>query len=162
MPRSDILEHRYPVRCVTFSADGKSLVTGGGLDELFKDLVGDVRLWDVATGEERAHLEELRTMVSGVALTPDGQTLVSASLGGLVRLWDVRSGRERQRIDIPCAITPSLTLSPDGRTLAVGGWKRDACGAIIGGMNSGKVSADERVWLKKVSSFTSLGSGQVC
>jgi WD40 repeat protein len=131
-PRWGILEHRYPVRCVAFSADGKTLVTGGGLDELFEDLAGDVRLWDVATGQERAHLEELRTMVSGVALTPDGQTLVSASLGGLVRLWDVSSGRERQRIEIPSAITPSLTLSPDGRTVAVGGWKQDACVKLRG------------------------------
>jgi WD40 repeat protein len=126
-PRWSRLEHRYPVRCVAFSADGKTLVTGGGLDELFDDLTGDVRLWDVATGQERVRLKGLCTMVSALALAPDGQTLASASLGGAVGLWDVSTGRERQRIDIPNAITPSLTLSPDGRTLAVGGWARDAC-----------------------------------
>jgi WD40 repeat protein len=117
-----ILEHRYPVRCVAISADGKSLVTGGG----FNDRAGEVRRWDVATGKERAHLEGLATVVAALALTPDGQTLASASRGGYVRLWDVSSGRERQRIEIAGAISPSLALSPDGRTLAVGGWDRDA------------------------------------
>ena len=130
-PRWSMLEHRYPVRCVAFSADGKTLVTGGGLDELFDDLAGDVRLWDVATGQERARLTGLRTMVSALALAPDGQTLASASLGGAVGLWDVSTGRERQRIDIPSAITPSLTLSPDGQTLAIGGWHRDACVKLL-------------------------------
>jgi WD40 repeat protein len=123
-----ILEHRYPVHGVAFSDDGKSLVTGGG----FNDLAGEVRQWDVATSKERARLGELRTVVTALALTPDGQTLASASWGGCVQLWDVNSGRERQRIDIPSALSPSLALSPDGRTLAVGGWARAACVKLRG------------------------------
>jgi WD40 repeat protein len=119
-----ILEHRYPVRCLAFSADGKILVTGGG----FNRLAGEIRLWDVATGTERGHLEGLHTVVSALALTPDGQTLASASFGGFVQFWDVTTGRQRQRTEIPSALSASLTLSPDGRTLAVGGW---AWGASI-------------------------------
>jgi WD40 repeat protein len=118
-----ILEHRYPVRCLAFSADGKTLVTGGG----FNDVAGDVRLWDVATGTERGCLKGLRAVVSALALAPNGQTLASASFGGLVALWDVTTGRERQRIVIPSAVSPSMALSPDGRTMAVGGWSWNAC-----------------------------------
>jgi WD40 repeat protein len=122
-----ILEHRYPVRCVVFSADGKTLVTGGG----FNDRAGEIRLWDVATGTERVCLKRLPTVVAALALTPDGRTLASGSPGGAVSLWDVSTGRQRQRIDIPSAITPSLTLSPDGQTLAIGGWHRDACVKLL-------------------------------
>jgi WD40 repeat protein len=118
-----ILEHRYPVHCVVFSPDGKILVTGGG----FNDRAGELRQWDVATGMERARLNGLRTVVSGLAMAPDGQTLASASLGGFVSLWDVTTGGERQRLEIPNAVSPSVTLSPDGRTLAVGGWAWNAC-----------------------------------
>src|SRR5438132_13592838 len=35
-----ILEHRYPVHCVAFSPDGKTLATAGG----FNELAGEVRL----------------------------------------------------------------------------------------------------------------------
>jgi WD40 repeat protein len=123
-----ILEHHYPVRCLAFSADGKTLVTGGGLlDELFKDWAGEVRLWDVGTGQERDRLKGLRTVVTALALTPDGQTLASAGFGGFVRLWDLTTGRQRQRTSIPSALSASLTFSPDGRTLAEGGWARYAC-----------------------------------
>jgi WD40 repeat protein len=118
-----ILEHRHPVRCVAFSADGKTLVTGGG----FNDLAGEVRLWDVATGTERAHLKGLRAVVTALALAPAGQTLASASLGGFVRFWDGTNGRELLCLDIPSAASPSLALSLDGRTMAVGGWAWNAC-----------------------------------
>jgi WD40 repeat protein len=118
-----ILEHRYPVHGIAFAADGKTLATAGG----FNALAGEVRLWDAATGTERARLDGLRTVVSALALAPDGQSLASASLGGSVRLWDLTSSRERQRIDIPNAVSPSVALSPDGRILAVGGWAWNAC-----------------------------------
>jgi WD40 repeat protein len=118
-----ILEHCYPVRCVAFSSDGKLLVAGGG----FNDWAGEVRLWDVGTGTERGRLKGLRTVVTALAFTPDGQTLASASFGGFVRLWDVTTGRQRQRTHIPSALSASLTFSPDGRTLAVGGWAWGAC-----------------------------------
>jgi WD40 repeat protein len=118
-----ILEHRYPVRCLAFSSDGKLLVTGGG----FNDWAGEVRLWDVATGTERNRLKGLRTVVTALALAPDGQTLASASFIEFVRLWDVTTGRHRQRTPIPSALYASLTFSPDGRTLAVGGWAWGTC-----------------------------------
>jgi WD40 repeat protein len=118
-----VLEHRYPVRCVAFTPDSKTLVVGGG----FHDLAGELRLWVVATGKEQARLNGPHTVVSGLALAADGQTLASASWGGFVQLWDVASRCERERIDIPSAGSPSVAFAPDGRTLAVGGWARNAC-----------------------------------
>src|SRR5437868_402611 len=69
-------EHRYPVHCIAFTSDGKTLAAGGGL----QDLAGEVRLWDVVRGAERTRLEE-RCKVCSLAFSPDGHNLAAASLG---------------------------------------------------------------------------------
>jgi WD40 repeat protein len=58
--------------------------------------------------------------VNGLALSHDGQTLVSAA--GSIRFWDVRTGRENALKLSPRAGVSSLALSLDGRRLAAGDW----------------------------------------
>jgi WD40 repeat protein len=74
--------HAHGTMAVTYSPDGKTLATGGS-DRL-------VRLWDVATGEERValgwHLDDVRQ----VAFSADGRWLASISKDGGVRLWPWR------------------------------------------------------------------------
>lgn len=66
------------VRAVAFSPDGQTLVAGccktieKGND---KELAGEVRFWDVATGEEKQILGDKLGPVNGVAFSPDGKTL---------------------------------------------------------------------------------------
>lgn len=57
--------------------------------------------------------------VTGLAWSPNGGLLASASAGGLVQLWDLSKGASR---DLPgSAENPdALAWSPDGRTLAAG------------------------------------------
>lgn len=72
-------------------------------------------LWDIATGELRAHLADARRPFE---FSPDGQTLATATEGSEGRLWDVASGQERARLqgaDLPIQY---LTFSPDGTRLA--------------------------------------------
>ena len=57
---------------MTFSPDGKSLLTGSDSEE------GAVQLWDVSTGNELRSFGP-KTIVHDVAFSPDGKSLVSAN-----------------------------------------------------------------------------------
>src|SRR5262249_37667763 len=66
------------VRAVAFSPDGKTLATGccrkvqkGNGEEL----VGEVRFWDVTTGQEVQALREKLGPVNSLAFSADGKTL---------------------------------------------------------------------------------------
>jgi WD40 repeat protein len=51
---------------------------------------GTVKVWDAGTGQEALTLKGHASGVSGVAWSPDGSRLASASAGGTVRLWRSR------------------------------------------------------------------------
>ncbi len=67
------------VFALAFSQDSKTLASGG------QD--GVVRLWNVATGEQRAALTGLRKDIYFLAFTPDGKHLVAAGGAG-VMVWE--------------------------------------------------------------------------
>lgn len=79
------------VQAVSFSSDGKRLVSGGA------DRV--VRVWDAASGKEVSPRNAHQGPVSGVVLSPDGKTLATASWDGILRLWEVSTGRALSRLD---------------------------------------------------------------
>ena len=56
-----------------------------------------VRLWDAASGSGRL-LENLESIVFGIAFSPDGRYLVAWGDGGVAWRWDAKS---LQRLPIP-------------------------------------------------------------
>ncbi len=77
-------------------------------------------------------------IIKGIAFTPDGRQLVSASEDKTIRVWDLASGKTVRTIRGESAAGPAgkvyaMALSPDGKWLAAGGWltSPDVQGSVI-------------------------------
>jgi WD40 repeat protein len=106
--------HSGGINALAFAPDGSRLVSG--------DSAGIVKLWDVATGQERASLRvcEPGAGLAAIAISPDGALFVTAGfLDRSVRFWDAASGEPRGELPRTGSGTTGLAFSPDGTTLAL-------------------------------------------
>ena len=76
-------------------------------------------------------------LIKGIAFTPDGTQLVSASDDKTIRVWDWKSGKTVRIIRGNVGLSHegkyfSMALSPDGRWIAAGGWLHKECAGRCG------------------------------
>jgi WD40 repeat protein len=98
----------HGIESLAFSADSKTVITSG-TDNI-------IRLWDVATGTERAPRGN-QGYVGNVTRSPDGRTLAYVNRDS-IRLLDLATGEEIG--SLPTGFALSLAFSPDGTILAAG------------------------------------------
>jgi WD40 repeat protein len=105
-----LLGHEACVVALGFAPDGRNLITGSG--------DGVVKLWNTATGRERASwlAHKPEQGVTSLACSPDGQTLATAGLDRTVKLWNLANGRELVSLTQPAAVH-ALAFSGDGKSL---------------------------------------------
>ena len=96
---------------LTFSTDAKALMAG-----FWK---GSVKLWPLEGAGEASRFPGHSRWVNGLALLPDGQTVISA--GTDIRFWDVHTRRENApKLSPRAGEYRCLALSSDGRRFAAG------------------------------------------
>ena len=90
--------HRAPfVNCMSISPNGKILVVGAG-DK-------SIRFWDIATKKQirkivlpyRRPNTKIGNAIRGIAISPDGKTVATASEDNLDRVWSMETG-ELERV----------------------------------------------------------------
>ncbi|HEX5268962.1 MAG TPA: WD40 repeat domain-containing serine/threonine-protein kinase [Gemmataceae bacterium] len=117
----DDLEHG----AMAFSADGKWLAAPA---KSGSQAVGDVLVWDLATGKPRLRLKGHAITVDGLAFSPDGHRIASAAQpvnqpSGEIKLWDAATGTELLALKAGGRLYSAnlLGFSPDGRRLYAAG-----------------------------------------
>jgi WD40 repeat protein/energy-coupling factor transporter ATP-binding protein EcfA2 len=116
--------HSGHAQSVSFSPDGRTLASGSGFGRgslkgnTMTDLDMTVRLWDVATGQQRVALAGYKNNIRSVSFSPDGLTLASGSDDGTMRLWDLAPGLQKTVLEGHTDSVNSVSFAPNGRTLA--------------------------------------------
>jgi RNA polymerase sigma factor (sigma-70 family) len=96
---------------MSLSPDGKTVALG--------QLGSVVRLWDVATGNEKfAEQRGHESLIRALAFSPDGKTLASGGWFGQTFLWDWASKKRIGLLPSSTNTNDALSFSPDGKRLA--------------------------------------------
>jgi WD40 repeat protein len=81
--------HKQPINQIRFSPDGRKLLVAGGET---RRIVGEARLWDVASGQPLGPALEITGAVHTAEFSPDGKTFATGSFQLI--LWDVATSRK--------------------------------------------------------------------
>ena len=98
-------------------------VTSGGGRGASVSADGLLIIWDLQTGEALAE-HQLEVPASSVALSDDGDTVLTGLFDGDVVLWDAVSGDEIRRFGGHTDVVTRVAFSPDGTSLLSGSLDR--------------------------------------
>lgn len=102
------------IYCMAASPDGRLLAFGGQ--------IGDIPLYDLATGTIVRTLTGLPGAVSQMTFSADSRTLAVADWSsGTVSVWEVATGQELRRLAGHQGRVFTMAFSPSGRLLVSGG-----------------------------------------
>ena len=106
-----------------FSADGSMLVTCSTAPR-GPWRKGPLRVWDVASGQERLSIAEGWEPIEGVQFSPDSRLVAAYQRNGDLKVWDTQTHVEianlrPSRVSLPLRSWLRFKFSPDARFLAV-------------------------------------------
>src|SRR5205814_99071 len=103
--------HKGTLSSGVFSPDGRLLATGGFDSGEQRDRgPGEIRFWDVPSGQGRSLRIKTSRLVWALSFSSDGKSLAAAVDSGNVLVWDAASGKPKAALPAP-NIRP-LAFSP--------------------------------------------------
>ncbi len=99
------------VKSVAFSDDGKNVISGSNCE------YEPLKIWDIITGKEIRNLT-YKGSVNSIALSSDGQYLVSGSDNNTIKIWDISAGKEIYTLKGHTSDVTSVAISPDWQYVA--------------------------------------------
>jgi eukaryotic-like serine/threonine-protein kinase len=125
----EVTGHAGWVRRVVFLPDSRLASAGGrsAADGTVADGTegsGEVKIWDLATGQVLHDFRGHTGRVEGLACSPDGRRLATGSDDRTIKLWDTTTGEEVFTLRGHTAGVLCVAFSPDGRRIASGSWDR--------------------------------------
>jgi WD40 repeat protein/uncharacterized caspase-like protein len=114
-------DHGGLVQSVTFSPDGRHVLSGGFgrfLSDMRSETCACLKLWDVSTGSLVRAFED--QSVDSVSFSPDGAQILAGDRRA-AKLWNAATGQLIRTFEAgPESVTP-IIFSPDGRHMLSGG-----------------------------------------
>jgi WD40 repeat protein len=109
------LRHGQPVSGLTFSPDGKSLLSVGWGEAS----LSTIRLWDAADGKEKWSVGQ--RFASCAAFAPDGRSIAVGGGVGMVRLVQAEVGREVRKLAGDQGAVSAVAFGPDAKRVFTAG-----------------------------------------
>jgi len=104
-------DHLKPVGCLAISPDGEILVSGNG---------NAIKSWNLKTGTEMYTVTEHQNSVLSLAISLDGQYVVSGGNDSSIKVWKLRTGELIRTFKDNHGSVYSIAISPDGQKLISG------------------------------------------
>ncbi|HKB02397.1 MAG TPA: serine/threonine-protein kinase, partial [Gemmataceae bacterium] len=112
--------HSERVAAAVLNRDGtRALISQ--LSKKSKGVNPAIRAWDVVNGKELFRLDGHTDDTYGLALSPDGSRVATASYDETVRLWDAETGKQIHKFTAHTAPVSAVAYSADGKYLVSGG-----------------------------------------
>ncbi|KAG2054554.1 WD40 repeat-like protein [Suillus hirtellus] len=107
------------VWAVVYSPD-MSMIATGGCDGPLTDgpIKCSIKIWDTTTGELVATLKGHKYIVSCLAWTKDGKTLISESSDHSIRTWNTTTWKQTALLESHTNLIWAIAISPNDRILA--------------------------------------------
>ncbi len=112
----DLGRHRGWIWVVAVTPDGRrAIFASGERDDNRRMWIAELEMWDLERGAQLLILSGHTIAINVVAITPNGQQVVSAGEDRSAKVWDLESGVELHTLRGHNGLVKAAVVTPDGR-----------------------------------------------
>ncbi len=110
----NLKEYESTVYSLIFSPNNRILISGGGINS------PQMKFFSLETGKELTEIRAHQTGIFALAVSPDGNTLVSSGEDAGINFWDLHTGEFKFKLIDHVSSVTSLAIAPNGQVLVSG------------------------------------------